>query len=149
MIQFTVFGKAAAAGSKRGFYRGGKVIVTDANKNSRPWKAQVADAAAQAMAEAGIEMFRDPLYARFQFYVPRPRSHYGSGKNSDVVLPSARPFPSGPPDLLKLARGCEDACSGIVYADDSLIVIEQLEKFYGEPARVEVTVYTLASQNDT
>ena len=52
MIQFVVYGIPAPAGSKKGFYnhRTRRVIITDASEKSRPWKAQVSDAAAEAMA---------------------------------------------------------------------------------------------------
>ena len=148
-VEFTVYGLAQPAGSKRGFHRGGRVIIVDAAAKSRPWKAQVSDAAALAMADAGISLIRDPLEAHFTFYVPRPKGHYGSGRNATVLKPSAPVYPTSRPDLLKLARAVEDSCTGIVYSDDSLIVREALEKIYGEPARVEVSLYTLSPHGDT
>jgi predicted short-subunit dehydrogenase-like oxidoreductase (DUF2520 family) len=42
--------------------------------------------------------------------------------------------------VLKLARGVEDALTGIVWRDDAQIVVEHLEKRYGSPARCEVRV---------
>lgn len=139
-LAFTVYGDAKAAGSKRGFKsKTGRVVIVDANKNSKPWKQEVAAAAAEAMREAGLPLFTDAVIATFTFYRVRPAGHYG--KNG--LLASARPYPSIAPDSLKLARGVEDAMTGIVWKDDSLIVEEHLFKHYGEPARVEIAV-TLA-----
>lgn len=137
MIEFTVHGHPQPAGSKRGFYnqKTKRVIITDAAKNSRPWKAQVADAAAQAMQ--GRPLLDRAIVARFTFYVPRPKGHYGVRG----VRPSAPMFPAVRPDVLKLARAVEDAISSVCYRDDAQIVAEVLIKRYGEPARVEVELW--------
>lgn len=141
-LEFTVLGIAQPAGSKRAFYNkgAGRLIVTDANKKSKPWKAEVADAArtamlAESVTENGV-LVDGPLVLRLAFYVPRPKGHFGARG----VRPSAPSHPAVRPDLLKLARGVEDACTGIVWRDDSQIVVEELQKMYGEPARVEVVV---------
>lgn len=141
-VSFTVYGVAATAGSKRGFYnaKAKRVIVTDDNARSRPWKALVSDAAAQAMN--GRPLFDEPLIVGFEFYIVRPKGHYGK-RGLRSTAPAA---PIVKPDLLKLARAVEDALTGIVYRDDSLIVREILDKFYGEPARVEVRVMPLVDQ---
>jgi len=47
--------------------------------------------------------------------------------------------------VLKLARGVEDALSGILYMDDAQIVSERLTKLYGSPARVEITVTVMSA----
>jgi Holliday junction resolvase RusA-like endonuclease len=139
-----VHGAAQPAGSKRAFKLGsGAVVVTDANKKATPWKREVADAAATAMLSHAITengtLVDGPLSVRMIFYVPRPKGHYGR----KGLLPSAPPYPTKRPDVLKLARAVEDAMTGIVYRDDAQIVREQLVKDYGEPARVEITVERL------
>lgn len=141
MISFTVHGKAQPAGSKRGFYKDGRVVVVDASINSRPWKAQVSDAGAQAMN--GQSLLEGPLMLALEFYIPRPKGHYGVHglRRSAPAIPTVRP------DLLKLARAVEDALTGIVYRDDAQIAREILDKFYGEPARVEVRVRRLDHTN--
>lgn len=146
MIVFTVYGNPATAGSKKGFYnkKAKRVIITDDSKRSRPWKAMVSDAAAGAMGGAGF--LEGALVVRLAFFVPRPKGHYGSGRNSGKVKDSAPLSPIVKPDLLKLARAIEDALTAIVYRDDSQIVREVLEKHYGEPARVEVEVRRMEQQ---
>jgi Holliday junction resolvase RusA-like endonuclease len=137
VIQFIVHGIPAPAGSKRGFVKSGRVIITDASSRSRPWKAQIADAAAEAMNGSGLLV--GPLMLGLEFYIPRPKGHYGKRG----LRPSAPKTPTTKPDLLKLARAVEDALSGIVYRDDAQIAREILDKFYGEPARVQVRVRTM------
>lgn len=136
MIRFTVYGTAEPAGSKRAFVVGGKARVTDANRKSAPWKQEVASQGAEAMERDGHLMLGGPLAVRFSIYVPRPAGHFGK----KGLLPSARVFPTVKPDLLKLARGLEDALTGICWRDDAQIVTEHLFKLYGEPARVEVQI---------
>lgn len=142
MISFTVYGTPAPAGSKRAF-RGkgasaGRILLTDASKRSKPWQALIRQVAGEAMA--GRELLRCPLDVVLRFYVRRPKGHYGTGRNAGKLRGSAPPYPASKPDVLKLARAVEDALTGIVYADDALIVREVLYKRYGEQERVEVGV---------
>lgn len=139
VIAFTVYGRPQPAGSKRvvpiGGKKGGRMIVVDAAKQSRPWKNEVAQVAGRVMD--GREVLRGALAAEFRFVVLRPKGHYGKRG----IRPSAPNYPTVRPDCLKLARAVEDALSGVVYRDDSQIVREVLVKEYGEPERVEVRIY--------
>lgn len=137
VIAFVVHGRPMPAGSKRAFFRGGRALIVDANKKSRPWKDQVAQVAGETMA--GRELLRGPLHVTLHFYVRRPKAHLSA---RGQIKESAPRFPTTKPDVLKLARGVEDAMSGVVYADDSQIVFESLRKSYG-PERVEVEVAEL------
>jgi Holliday junction resolvase RusA-like endonuclease len=129
-VSFVVHGTAAPAGSKRGFYnpKAKRVIITDDSARSRPWKAQIVDAAVQAMT--GQDMLDGPILLELVFWVTRPKSHYGTGRNTDKVKPGAPWAPTVKPDLLKLARAVEDALTGIVYRDDAQIITETLQKAY-------------------
>jgi len=136
-ITFEVPGLPQTAGSKRAFpiktsgQFTGRNIVVDANPKSKDWKITVAHAAKKAM-DASNRPFENPLLegpleVRFIFRMPRPSSHYRKDKS---LKPKSPHRPITRPDLLKLARAIEDAMMGIVYRDDSQIVIEHLEKFY-------------------
>lgn len=136
MINFTVYGVAAPAGSKTtGVSAAGKRFVRDSNPASGHWKTEVAAAAGKEMN--GKTLLEGPLSLVLNFYRPRPKSHYGAKMN---VKESAPAFPIGRPDSTKLTRAVEDAMTGIVYRDDSQIVFQEITKAWGEPARVEVTV---------
>lgn len=142
-LTFTAYGKPAPAGSKRvvpaGGRAGGRPIIIDDAKRSKPWKAEVTAAAREAIA--GGELFDGPLSLRLDFFVLRPKGHYGARG----VKPSAPAFPTVKPDVLKLARAVEDALTGQVYRDDAQVVVEELTKRYGEPERVEVTLTDLGA----
>jgi Holliday junction resolvase RusA-like endonuclease len=141
VIEFTVLGEAAPAGSKRAFQnkKTGALIVTDASKGSKPWQAEVRAAAAAHVNGGGL--LTGPLRVEFTFYKPRPSGHYGTGRNAGTLKASAPPFPATRPDVLKLSRGVEDALTGVLWRDDAQIVSEQLEKRYGAPARCEIRIW--------
>lgn len=141
-LRFTVYGEAKSAGSKSAFYnkKTGKTIVTETVKGSKAWQQEVKSVAFEAHVGPLLD---GPLAVVFTFYRVRPRSHYGTGRNSGTLKPSAPAYPATRPDLLKTARGVEDAMSGIVWTDDARIVEEVLHKRWGEPARVEIEVRQL------
>lgn len=144
-IQFTVHGLAQSAGSKRAFaYKkadgSGKlgVRVADMNPKAAEWKNLVRDKAAEAMA--GVPLLDGPLCLEVIFFRPRPKGHYGSGRNAQMLKAGAARQPTTAPDTTKLVRCLEDALTGVVWRDDSQVVIQHAEKWYGDPARCEVAV---------
>ena len=136
-VSFVVYGTPAPAGSKKVVPMGKRFGIIDDSKRSRPWKNLVGQQAGTVME--GRALLRGPLKVALRFVVRRPKGHFGRRG----LLPSAPPYPMVKPDVLKLARGVEDALSGIVYADDAQIVKELLVKEYGEQERVEVEVWEL------
>lgn len=139
--QLVVYGNAQPAGSKRAFpFRGRagelRVRVTDANPKSREWK----DLVAQEAGRIANGMLEGPLRLVAVFYRPRPAGHFGSGKNNGVLKASAPPYPDTRPDTTKLLRGVEDALIGIFYRDDAQIVVQEVSKVWGEPARVVIHI---------
>jgi Holliday junction resolvase RusA-like endonuclease len=130
-IRFTVIGLPAPQGSKTPW-------GSEANPRTRPWRAAVAEKAAQAVDVP----LTGPVSVIAEFYFPRPKSHYG-GKNANVLKASAPVFVEKKPDADKLARAIGDSLSGVVVRDDAQIAAWWIVKRYGEPARVELRVATL------
>lgn len=133
MISFFVSGIPKPAGSKRGFAlkKGGvftgRVVITDDCKTSRDWKTDVKFAAKSAYS---LPLLSGPLSVKFMFYLQRPKGHFGSGRNSATLRDGAPIYPIVKPDVLKLSRAVEDACTGIIWVDDAQIVVEYLIKIY-------------------
>jgi Holliday junction resolvase RusA-like endonuclease len=92
------------------------------------WRHVIATRAREAMA--GRPLLDGLIEATFVFEKPRPKSHYGTGRNAGILKDSAPAAPGKRPDGLKLARAVEDALTGVVYTDDSLIVTHLLGKRY-------------------
>lgn len=140
-VSFTAYGVAQPAGSKTvGHTKDGRHFVRDSAKNSAGWKRTVAQVAGAEMS--GRPLLIGPLALRVRFYMPRPKGHYGK----KGLRPSAPPFPVVAPDATKLLRACEDALQGIVYRNDAQIVEQFVKKVYGEPARMEVSVFELLNE---
>lgn len=151
MIAFTVHGVARPAGSKRGFvpldknknpYRrangGVAVQIVDSNPNVKEWQAAVRSAAHEAFRG---DVLRGPIRLTLTFYRLRPKGHYSTAKaTKGHIKPGVDPFPLAKPDVLKLARGVEDALTGVVWADDAQIVDERLGKEWGATARCDVVI---------
>jgi len=143
MIQFFVPGIPKTAGSKRAFMRPGMrfpVVVEDC-KGSKDWRGDVKRFASEHCKSP----LTGPLMVEFHFFMQRPKGHYGSGRNEDVVKASAPRSPAKKPDLLKLARAVEDALTGVAWKDDSQIVIEELSKAWSGKPGVFVKIEELDS----
>jgi Holliday junction resolvase RusA-like endonuclease len=120
--------------------------VDDNDGKLGAWRDAVGWAARQAHKGDVLDCL---LAVSFEFVKPRPKSHYGSGKNAEVLKDSAPAAPGVRPDALKLARAIEDALTKVVYTDDSLIVSEAISKRYcnrWEPEHVKITIRPLAQQ---
>ncbi len=107
----------------------------------------------QAIALVGQNAWRKPpldqaIGADWWFWVPRPKSHYGTGKNAGKLKPSAPKHPTSRAhgDAKNLLTAAEDALEGILYRDDTLLCDSLPRKRYAtpeQPAGVRVTLYTL------
>ena len=135
-VVITVYGKPAPQGSKRAFAVRGKggvptgriAVIESSHDRVKAWRQAVVDAAVQVKAWPALD---GPLEVRIVFYLPRPKSHYGTGRNAGRLRDTAPRRPSGKPDLGKLARATEDALTSAgIYRDDALITEEHLSKLW-------------------
>lgn len=134
LCTFFVPGTPAPGGSKR-HIGGGRII--DASKRSGPWRSVV--------ALAGRDAYRgDPhtgtLSVEVTFTMPRPRSHFRTGKHASELKPNAPTYHTVAPDATKLWRSTEDALTGIVWKDDSQIAVQRVSKVYGDKPGAHVRV---------
>lgn len=154
MITFTVRGLPAPQGSKRAFRNkhSGRIQQVESSKRVAPWRSDVRDAAMAALDNEVLGGRPNPGYAltgpvavELAFRWPRPKGHYGTGRNAGVLKPAAPVWPATLPDLDKLARAVLDALTGIVWVDDAQVVDLGLRKRYadGEGPGVTVTVSDL------
>jgi len=132
-IEFTVYGTPQQAGSKQAYvplhpktkepYRrpGGGIVVqvTDSNKKAKPWMKKVAAKAAAAWQGPPLS---GALELAVVFCLPRPKGHFGTGRNAGTLKRSAPEHHAQSPDLSKLLRCLEDGItqSGI-WTDDKLV----------------------------
>lgn len=139
-IEFFVPGIPAPGGSKR-HVGNGRII--EACKRTAPWRSCVAAEAHNAMN--GRPVIGEPLFLILTFHMPRPKGHMGKRG----LRPSAPMHHTVKPDCTKLLRAFEDACTGIVWADDAQVCHQTVSKVYAEgPCGAKVMITTLASTNE-
>lgn len=130
MISFQVRGLPAPQGSKRAFrnQHTGRIMLAESSAKVKPWRQDVKAAAIEAMGD--LPPFTGPVQLSAMFYFPRPKGHFGTGRNAGVVKDSAPSRPAGRPDLSKLVRSTEDALTGVVWVDDCQVVSIHTAKWY-------------------
>lgn len=93
------------------------------------WKAQVSEAYRNAI---GTHVLRTgAVLLVLRFFLPRPRAHYGSGRNADVLKAGAPLHHSTKPDLDNLVKAVKDALLGLAWRDDSQVMACVATKYYG------------------
>lgn len=115
--------------------------VIDASKGAAPWKQEVRKAARDMYSGMLLD---DALEVCITFVKVRPKCHYHwSNKRWGELREDAPAYPTGKPDLLKLARAVEDALTGVVYRDDARTCKLVLAKLWGEPACAMIRLHAV------
>lgn len=140
MIAFTVRGIPAPQGSKRllplGAKRGGRPILVESSKRVPKWRKAIRDEARRALEALPLEgqaRATGPVVVDLHFRLPRPKGHYGTGRNAAVLRPSSPAWPASKPDLDKLVRAVLDALTGLLWVDDAQVVTLAVAKCYASP----------------
>ncbi len=151
-ITFTVYGTPKPGGSKKAFVsktgvHAGRAIIVDDCATSKDWRRAVMLAAREAMAQSGQGKILGPVSLDVTFFMPRPRGHYGTGKNENTLKNSAPFFHTKKPDRTKLLRSTEDALTDAgIWRDDTQVCDGPVRKVYagcGDAARAEIEITTL------
>lgn len=151
-VKVRVFGTPIPQGSTKAFAvrKGGlptgRVVVTSDNPRTKPWRQAIIDATRAANAEP---MLTGPVYVGLIFIMPRPASHYGTGRNAGQLKPGAPRWHTSKPDRDKLERAALDALTDAgVWRDDAQVVDGPVSKVYAQPgeepgAIIEVTPHAI------
>lgn len=135
---FTVLGRPEQKGSKRALAHG---AVVDANPRAKHWQYVVEQTARDHWTPGMID---GPCAVSLEFYFQRPRYHYGTGRNRELIKTQFLDAQmTCTPDIDKLARTVLDGLAGVVFTDDSRVVRLAVGKGYGDPQRCEVEVVVL------
>jgi Holliday junction resolvase RusA-like endonuclease len=130
-ISLTVPGVPAPQGS----------LIRPDNPATRPWKQAIAWEARAALGH--FDLITGPVEIIARLYFPRPKSHFGTGRNASVLKATAPSFHQSKPDTDKLQRAIGDSLTGVLLRDDSQIVHWDVWKFYGNPPRAELELHLL------
>ena len=124
LIKIRVYGLPAPQGSKKHIGRG---ILVESSKKVKPWRQEVLRATLDSDQYSG-QVIDKACQVSLEFLIPRPRSHYGTGRNNNKLKSSAPIFCTSMRhgDIDKLCRSTIDGLSitsgGALLKDDSLIV---------------------------
>lgn len=122
-----VRGTPAPQGSKRHIGNGRMVEMS---KAVGPWREAVR---AETMRKAPVPL-AGPVRARIRFYVPRPKSHFRTGRYAALLRDGAPGYPSCKPDIDKLCRAVLDGLTmGGAWKDDGQVALLSAVKLYGKP----------------
>lgn len=139
-LYIAIPGHPKPKGSLRPVRSGGKgrILLVEDNRGSKPWRDAVA-----LWCRKRWHLRRSapgqPVGAEITFTLPRPKSHYGTGRNEQRVKPSAPAHPTSQSsyDLDKLVRLVLDALQDVdTIPNDAAVVEIEARKCY--PASTEL-----------
>jgi crossover junction endodeoxyribonuclease RusA len=142
-LTFSIIGTPAPQGSKT---RNRYGAVYESSPKVKPWRQDVQSAAREAMG--GSHVYVGPVIVGVRFRLPRPKGHYGTGRNAGQLRPSAPKVPDVKPDIDKLVRSTLDGMGEAgVWRDDAQVVGLWVVKEYATDtlpvgATVSVDAYT-------
>lgn len=143
-LEFRVHGIPGAQGSKIRTQYG----MRESSKKVKPWRQDVVAAALDAVRNSPeFEQIIGPARVRVTFYFPRPKGHFGTGRNIGVLKDWAPVYVTSHShgDGDKLLRSTFDALTTAgVWRDDSLAVKGIFEKVYAELPGAQISVSELA-----
>lgn len=121
----------------RAVIRGNRAGVYDPG-TAESWRSSVREAALPMRPGTPIS---GPVQIKMRFRLPRPQSHYRTGKRYKDLKPSA-PIPhTKKPDIDNLAKAVMDSLSDIgMWRDDSIVWDEHATKIYHDHPGCEITI---------
>ena len=118
--------------------------IYDAHKGKAGQLATIRLFAAQAAKDQGWKRTAEPVWMSLEFVMPRPKEHFGTGRNAGKLKSSApRWCTTKNSDRTNLLKAVEDALTGIVWDDDSQVVDGPLRKSYGETGLIRISICEL------
>lgn len=114
---------------KRGFPR----VFSD-NANLKGWEKAIRGAA----GAASVPKLVGAVEVVLEFHMPRLKSHYRTGRYSELLKDNAPVWHIAKPDVDKLERAVLDGMTDICYGDDSTVVRLAGIKFYSDTPGVHI-----------
>ncbi len=128
-ITFYAQGEPKGQPRPRAFGRGKMIRVYDPG-TAEGWKNQIAVAAKEHIPASPLA---GPLYVRLEFYFPRPRGHYRSGKFANTLKESAPAYQTSKPDIDNAIKAVLDALTILrFWNDDSQVCDTRCRKLYDD-----------------
>ena len=136
-----VLGNPRGQGRPRATSKGKFASVYEDKKD----KMAKQDIAVIVQQQAPEQLLDCPLRVDLKFYFPRPKGHYGSGRNSGVLKPQfTNALYTSKPDVDNLCKLVLDALTGIFWRDDACVVESYIKKMYSDKPRTEIFINRLS-----
>jgi len=120
ILNFKVIGKPKGQPRTRACTRGGHAGVYTPGV-ADDWKALCVKEIEKKLPEKPYDY---PMWLRMDFYFTRPKSHYGSGRNSNLIKNSAPYFHLQKPDVDNMAKCVMDVMTTIGFIKDDTHIVE-------------------------
>jgi Holliday junction resolvase RusA-like endonuclease len=78
-----------------------------------------------------LPLIDGPISINLTFVMPRPKAHFGTGRNAGGLKTSAPKYHTKKPDIDNLVKFVFDCLNGIVWVDDAQIITLFARKIYG------------------
>jgi len=142
-ISFSVPGNPVALKRHRTFKKGDLVGTYDPSKGDKK------DFLSKSMGYKPAILLDEPLRVELSFYFYRPRSHYRTGKYSNILKKDAPTWHTKIPDSDNLIKFVCDSFNGVFWRDDSLICELYVTKTYSVNPSVNIQIFKLNEQQKT
>ncbi len=133
-IEFEVLGDPIALKRHRSFQKGEFRGTYD------PSKSDKADFFDKAFNHQPATPYNEPLYVSMTFFFHRPKSHFGTGSNSNKLKPGAPIWVTKTPDIDNLVKFICDSLNSIFWSDDRIICEMHVRKLYSAVPRVRIRI---------
>jgi Holliday junction resolvase RusA-like endonuclease len=148
VYELLIEGTPAPQGSKSVNRRTGGMY--EVAKALPAWKRAMASALIQYRAAlGGMNPYSGPVVLTMHFLMPRPKSHYRTGRFSHVLKDSAPTHHTQKPDVDKLARAVADSLTRERFLTDDAVVTRMVaEKRWAEYGETPGVWFTLRGKGE-
>ena len=139
-VSMTFYSEPVPQGRVRFSTRGKFVRAFDPPKSSE-YKEHLKSAAQEVYKEQpGFKPFDTAIVLHLHIFRSIPKT-FSKKKHELALMGLLRPTTK--PDCSNYLKGVEDALNKVLWEDDSRIVSENVNKFYSDQPRIELTVWSL------
>lgn len=111
-----------------------------------PSASDKADFLSMCMRHMPPEPWTGPVQLIVKFFMPRPKSHYRTGKRSNELKPDAPTWVTTKPDIDNAEKFVTDSLTGKFYKDDCQIVYVEKAMVYSTSPRTVISLKHLDTQ---
>ena len=133
-ITIVIHGKPIAKKRPR-FARRGKYVATINDQETEEGKFFL-----EARHKYDGNPLQGALSLSVSFRMPRPKAHYGTGKNSSKLKLSAPRHHTKKPDLDNLVKFVKDCLNNLAWEDDCQVVRLEAEKVYDDTPKTIIQI---------